>query len=553
MVVLFITTLIYYSIFSQQTDQLVESQSKEINKQIVFNYESYINSVIETANYVQSAALNSDLLYSYDELQNLYQVNSEIKRDVVAIFLFNTKGNKLLGNEISEGRTSYIVSEPWLINAFQEETIFHFSAPHRNSVSRNENDLVISVSKSTEYLKNGIRKKGVLLIELNFNAITDLAQKTNLGDGGHILILNDNDSLIYSSAGNKDILESKAIAISRFFGGFKAELNGREMYFNINTLSQTRWRIVSIIDVDDIAQAKNRMLLILLIIFIAAFIMTTLAAVLLSLRISRPLKILRQHMRQVEMGELDKKLEITGQKELVLVAHYMNNMMARIKALMDEVVSEQRAKRKNELAALQNQINPHFLYNTLDSIVWLAENERSEDVITTVIALARFFRISISRGANFIPVKDEISHIRNYLTIQKIRYLDKFEYEFEIDKSIYSYKVMKLILQPLVENALYHGIGDEQELITIRGYQRDKMMIFEVENTGYGIDKEKINEILKKVRSANTQSSVGIRNVYQRLTLYYGDKADLEIHSQLDEMTLVRLLIPLPEEEDNKK
>ena len=184
------------------------------------------------------------------------------------------------------------------------------------------------------------------------------------------------------------------------------------MYFNINTLAQTRWRIVTAYNIDEIAQAKTRILYMLFIIFLGSFFLTAVVASLLSYRISRPLNQLEKSMLRIENGDFHTKVEVTGQKELVLVGASFNSMMDEIRLLMDKVVTEQREKRKTELKALQNQINPHFLYNTLDSIVWLAENERSDDVITTVVALARFFRISISKGKNFIPVRDEINHIK---------------------------------------------------------------------------------------------------------------------------------------------
>lgn len=546
MIMLFITSTVYYSVFSYRTDSLVESQSREINKQIVLNYESYINSVIETANYIQFASLNLDVNESSEKLQDVFLYNSEIKKDVVSIFLFDEKGKKLLGNELNNLLFYDISNEEWFMNAVNEKAIFHFSAPHNQSVSLNRDDVVISVSRSVEYTWNGVKKTGVILIELNFRTLTDLADKTNLGEGGHILILNDDDSLIYYSGtiDEKGFSESLQIAIDNFLGGFRSRINNTEMYLNINTLIHTRWRIVTVSNVNEIALARQQILLILLFIFIIGFFITTVVSLIISRRISRPLNELKKTMFRVENGDFDIKVEVTGQKEVVRLSRSFNSMLEEIRTLMKKVVSEQKDKRKTELKALQNQINPHFLYNTLDSIVWLAENQRSEDVITTVIALARFFRISISKGETYIPVKDEISHIKNYLTIQKIRYVDKFEYTFEVDQEIFDYKVMKLILQPIVENAIYHGVGDETEHITIRAYKMDKFLVFEVENTGYGITDERIEEIYDILKGTHSQSSVGMRNVYLRLKLFYGEDADLKITSVLDEMTRIKLLIP---------
>ncbi len=545
--ILSVTGIIFYTTFSKRTDTLVESQSREINKQIVLNYESYINSVIETANYIQYASLNLDVNSSASELQNIYLINSEIKRDVVSIFLFDLQGIQILGDPVRESLRDGISHESWFTGALAENSIFHFSADNSRSISADSEEQVISVSRSVKYTDTGENKNGVILIELNFRTITGLAEKTNLGPGGHILILNDDDSLIYSSGtyGQIRSRESIQIAVQNYFGGFPADIDNKVMHMNITPLSQTRWRIVTVNDVDEVAQAKRRMLLILVLIFIVSGIVAAAAAVAISRRISSPMKLLRESMANIEKGDFYTKVSVSGQREVVQLAASFNRMIDTIRSLMEKVVEEQRDKRKTELRALQNQINPHFLYNTLDSIVWLAENNRTDDVITTVVALAKFFRISISRGETFIPVADELSHIRNYLTIQQIRYQEKFTYTFELDESIYAYKVMKLILQPIVENAIYHGIGDEQEKITIRGYKENGLLIFEVENTGYGVTEERISEMYEILDGTHEVNSVGIRNVYQRLKLYYGAEGNIIITSQLDEMTNIKLVIPI--------
>jgi len=544
---LLVTGIIFYTTFSQRTDNLVESQSREINKQIVLNYESYINSVIETANYVQYASLNLDVNSAAPELQDIYLINSEIKRDVVSILLFDSQGVQILGDPVRETRREGISGESWFVSALEEKSIFHFSAVNSQSVSADNDEQVISVSRSVKYTDTGKNENGVILIELNFRTITDLAEKTNLGPNGHILILDADDSLIYSSGTYDQIRsqESINIAVQNYFGGFPAEIDDKVMHMNITPLSQTRWRIVTVNDVDEVARAKRRMLLILVIIFIVSGVVAAASAVAISRRISSPMKLLRESMANIEKGDFYSKVSVSGQREVVHLAASFNRMIDTIRSLMEKVVEEQRDKRKTELRALQNQINPHFLYNTLDSIVWLAENNRTDDVITTVVALAKFFRISISRGETFIPVTDELSHIRNYLTIQQIRYQEKFTYTFEIDEGIYEYKVMKLILQPIVENAIYHGIGDEQEKITIRGYKENGLLIFEVENTGYGVTEERISEMYEILDGTHEVNSVGIRNVYQRLKLYYGAEGNIIITSKLDEMTNIKLVIPI--------
>ncbi len=544
--VLLFTSAVYYTVFSSRTNALIESQSREINKQIVLNYENYINSVIDTANYIQFSALNMDISDSYNKLQNIFELNTTIKKDVVSIFLFDRHGKKIIGNEI-ETLNQNISEEVWFKRAIFQTNVSHFSAPQTGGFSLTRDENIIFLSRLVEYKLNGYKYRGVLLIELNFKTLIDLASKTNLGEDGHILILDDKDNLIYIS-GNEDSLpfvESMNIAIEHYIGGIRATINSTEFFISVSSLIHTRWRIVTVNNVNDIALAREEMVLLLFVIFIISFTLTGVISIFISNRITRPLNQLKDSMFRLESGDFNTKVEVRGQKEVVRLSVSYNSMIDKIRSLMDKVVAEQRDKRRNELRALQNQINPHFLYNTLDSIVWLAENHRSEDVITTVIALAKFFRISISKGAQSIPVKDEISHIENYLTIQKIRYVDKFEYKLDIEEDIYDFKVMKLILQPIVENAIYHGVGDDMGLISIKAYKKANFLMFEIENTGYGITEERILEIYDSLKGTNVEASVGMRNVYQRIKLFYGELADIRITSELDEKTQIQIIIPL--------
>ncbi len=545
--VLLFTSIVYYTSFSRRTDALVESQSREINKQIVLNYKSYISSVLETANYILSGSINLDARDSIDSLQRLYSSSMEIKKDVASIFLFDSQGNLVLGSFPIPNAWANFSGENWFINARNERTIFHFSPPHDMGIFSTEGEEVISVSRLIEYSDGGVRKEGVLLIELNFNTLAELAAQTNLGKGGHILIIDDNDSLLYSFGGDsfKAMEESYRLSVENLMGGFKALIDSREMYININTLAQTRWRIVTVYNINAIAEAKDRMILIIFMMFLVSFFVTAVIAYWISYRITRPLYQLEKTMERIEKGDFHSKVEVSGQKEIVLLAGSFNSMIDEIRTLMIKVVDEQREKRKTELKALQNQINPHFLYNTLDSIVWLAENQRSQDVINTVVALARFFRISISKGKNFISVRSEIEHIKNYLTIQSIRYVDKFTYSFEVDEDILEKKVMKLILQPIVENAIYHGVGEEDGYISISGRQEGNFLYFSVTNSGYGLTDERIEEIHRVLEGGEGDTGVGLKNVYLRLKIYYGDKADILFSSELDEWTRVTIKIPL--------
>lgn len=551
-IVLMVTSFVFLVVFSGTLDDVVESQSREINKQIVMNFEGYINSVIETADYIQFASVDLDVEKDAVALAEIYRVNADIKKDVVSIILFDESGKPIAGlpMDISKGPT--LKERPWFVSALELKEIFHFSAIQEQSIGESREELVISVSKSVEFVRNGKVLRGVLLIELNNEAITDLVRKTNLGEFGHLLILNENGSLLYSSENQPANMTpfSYSIASLMYLGSKRVSINHIDMYINVNTLMHTRWLIATVSNVNEINAAMNRLAGILVIIFLISIAVSAMVAGIISMQVSSPINQLKKAMLKIEAGDFSLPVDISGQKEIVVLSHSFNSMVLKVQDLMARLIDQQREKRKMELQALQNQINPHFLYNTLDSIVWLAEHQRNADVITTVVSLARFFRISISKGEIFIPVEDELSHIENYLTIQAIRYVNKFSYSMNIDPEIKHIKVMKLILQPLVENAIYHGVGDEKGFIDITGTVDKNFLVFKVTNSGYGISENKIIEMYNTMRGGQDRPSIGIRNVYQRLKLYYGERAEVTIQSEMDVSTTITLFIPkeIPEE-----
>lgn len=555
-IVLLLTSVVFLTVFTGIVHETVETQAKEINKQIVLNFESYINSIIETANYIQFGIIDLDVEQDTVTIDALFQMNTDIKKDMVSIFLFDLNGRKLAGPTLKFAAGGSVADRNWFTTALRIPEIYSFSTEQGSSVSEDRTEQVITVSKYIRYKRAGIEESGVLLLELNYDMITELAQKTNLGKYGHLMILNDQNKLLYSSETDEKRMTDMSVkeASSIFLGGRRVTLWNIDMFINVNTLIQTRWLIVTVSNINSIRDAVNRIVLIIVLIYSVSIAICASVAVIISVQVSRPVSQLKTAMLKVEEGDFSQPVSVSGQIEIVSLVHSFNAMTAKIRELLARLVSQQREKRKMELQVLQNQINPHFLYNTLDSIVWLAEHERNKDVITTVISLANFFRIGISKGETFIPIANEISHVRNYLTIQSIRYVNKFTYDIYIDERLLEYRVMKLVLQPIVENAIYHGIGDEEEgKIKISGTIDNDCMLLSVWNSGYGISEEKIREMYECMKGNLEKPSVGIRNVYQRLKLYYGDAAEVIISSVQDESTTVSMRIPLePKEEDDE-
>ncbi|WP_244226549.1 sensor histidine kinase [Paenibacillus protaetiae] len=314
----------------------------------------------------------------------------------------------------------------------------------------------------------------------------------------------------------------------------------------MQTIGNVGWKLVGVSYMDEVmvtSETLNRSLPKLLLAL--ALIVIVLSSV-VSRRISRPIRQLEMSMKSVERGDFDKLASSEGPLEVKHLADRFNMMIGTIKLLMKQIVSEQESKRKYELEALQAQINPHFLYNTLNTVVRMVGMNRNADVVTTITSLSKLFRISLSKGNAIISLEDELEHARNYLVIQNIRFKNKFTYSIEADEQVSSCSTLKLIVQPLIENAIVHGIEPsvDEGHISIKARLDGADVVIEVSDNGLGMTEERLNE----VRAGNVKSAkgsgVGVMNVQERIRLYYGAEYGLSFESELEEGTTVSIRFP---------
>ncbi|HOU15681.1 MAG TPA: sensor histidine kinase [Anaerolineae bacterium] len=300
-------------------------------------------------------------------------------------------------------------------------------------------------------------------------------------------------------------------------------------------------------------QRFNRLMIAYLVLLPGAIGFSVLAAWLISASIYQPIKKL--HDVTTTIAERDLRALVTSENanEITELGISFNIMIGRIRELLAAQVKEQEALQKAELKALQAQINPHFLYNTLDTIVWMAETNQTAQVIEIVRALSSFFRIALSKGKDWIPIRQELEHVRSYLHIQKMRYRDILDYEIDVDEGVLDGTILKLTLQPLVENALYHGIKQKRNGGTIRVRARLKdqdQILLEVQDDGVGCTPYRLAQIRDRLDDtaytvAQEDEGFGLANVNRRIKLYYGSQYGLAIESQYQEGTRVTVTIPL--------
>lgn len=515
--------------------------------------------------YLRNAMKVSDSIY-YNVIKNTDISNDDIKRGMNLIYVNND--NMIDDIALISGKGELIESMPALRlkdnsnvlekdffkKSMAESEYINFSMPHiRDLFDRNESSYswVISLSRAVEVTDEGKATQALLLINLNYMYFEEIFSNVNLGNGGYVYLTNDYGDIIWHPKQNEiysgRFKEDNKYAATLKDGITVENLSGKNLTLNVRTIGYTGWKLVGVtpsaaLGVDGI---KFRFF----VLFVADLFLFLLAMInaFISDKISNPIKSLDGSVREIESGNLDVEIVPSGSYEVEHLGKSIKNMLGRIKVLMSDLVAEHNAKRKSEFDTLQSQINPHFLYNTLDIIVWMIENENSDKAVNIVTALAKFFRISLSKGKNIITVKDEVEHVRNYLMIQNMRFKNRFEYSIDVDEEVLSYSSLKLMLQPLVENAIYHGMefmdGDGE--IDVKVFKEDDSLYFTITDNGFGMSEDMVETLLSKdFVPSKKGSGIGAKNVNERIKLYFGSEYGLKVESEPDEGTKITIHLP---------
>lgn len=538
-----VTSIIAVNIYIFNVGDMLTKQIKESSKQVVINYENYFENAIAVSNSIQNKVNNIDVINNKEMIELYFDDITTLRNEINGIAFYDLDG-KLIVSDSKSSAMMDVSGEDFFHKALEEPLINNFSKLNRSETD--QGTFYITISKSTEYNKGS--ETGVISINFDFTKIVKSIANTDLGEKGHIVIFDKNYELIYSSyveALEEDMKALKNIVL----GNSTRNLLGIEYNIFISTITNTTWKVGVFSNRQEITNSIRTF--VASICSVAAFLTLIYIAftAYISAKISNPLRLLKRQMTKVESlnYEVSSYRRTYGSIEVEELDESFRQMMIRIKDLANKLIEEQENQRKSELKALQNQINPHFLYNTLDSIIYMIDQGKNDTAERMITALSKFFRISISRGKTIISFKDEIEHARNYLLIQKLRFGDKFEYTIDVDPKLYEMWTIKLILQPIVENAIAHGLKEYQGVgkIEITGKIEDKLIHLEVKDNGYGILDSKIEEIYASFKDKNIHNGVGLKNVYERLKIYYGDLADVKITSTLDVGTTIHLYIPV--------
>ncbi len=524
-------------------------RTKETVLQGVKSLDLFVDNLLSSLNNT-IVLLPSDMDAADESWKESLSFMQRSRQDIAALALFAQDGELIYA---TAGETDMapeaIQAQPFFQKAIERQgTMFYFSLPHVENLFTGQRRFVLSVSRSVEYMRDGRFCTGVMLMDVEYASLRTIIDRVTLGQSGYVYLLDENDSLVchpYEQRIDSGLLTEDISAVQKnLMGVSKDKAFGKERVLITASVNKTRWRMVGVAYIDEITTLESAFIRIFMVVLMGAALIAFALATLASHFITRPIIVVENTMKKVIGGDLNVTLHEEGFREIRSVSSAFNHMLLRIRALMDQIVIEQEKKRLHELNALQAQINPHFLYNTLDSIIWMEERGRGKEAIDMVSALARLFRIAISRGKAIIRVAEELEHVRNYLIIQKMRFKDKFTYTLEAtDEALNEYTV-KLIVQPIVENCINHAIDQisgEELRIDIRAFTDEAHLYFTIRDDGVGISPERMPDLL--TQPAGT-SGIGLKNVHERIMLTYGSPYGLSIESLEDCYTMVKITLP---------
>lgn len=483
-----------------------------------------------------------------EERDNALETLLRIRKDVIAVTSYDEEGNM-----VDWWTGNYRLKEKILKNLsfIQRETgredRLLISEPHAETLLENYYPWVVSIRKD---LETGDGKKHAVVLDVRFSQIANYVDEVGIGQHGYCFIMDKKGNIVYHPQQQLIYSGLKSEQTDILTKAGDGTLVKKNVIYSIRSLDNCDWRIVGVSYIDELVTVKVRGAMQILLVMIAFVLVTVfLSSFLLTHMISHPIQNLVKAMKDFEADAEEFSYQpVHGSKEMIALSDSFGHMVGRIQDLMEKVRREEITLRKTELKALQAQINPHFLYNTLDAIGWMCEEERSQDAVEMVNALARLFRISISKGHELIPIGKEVEHARSYLMIQNFRYKNQFTYSFDIEEECLPYLCNKITLQPIIENAIYHGINrmvDEGE-IRIRIYGEGDDIVFSVSDNGVGMSKEQCGSILKS--EPGDQTGIGIKNVNDRIKIYFGEEYGITIESEPDEGTCVSIRMPKVEE-----
>ncbi len=567
LVTMLLMGIIMYMRFSTLSRQETIENSRKLMEQTGETMEDYLVNMRQISDAVYyNVVKENDFHDAREEIQKGMNLLYEANRDKLrTIAIYNSDGSLMAAEPVATQKEDPDVTrQEWYQSAMEEMENIHFSTPHIQNLFEDSTFRyywVISSSRVVVLTENRDSQMGVLLVDMDFSSISRMMNQINeVGNGQYYYLCNSDGDIIYHprqiQISDGISRENSIKAASYKDGVYDETFEGTQRKVIVNTISYTGWKLVGVIPYSIFTHEMLNIRYFIAMVTLLMAMMLTIINRVVAERISRPIRKLNHSVMEYEAGKKP-EIYIGGSWEIRHLGYSIQSSYEKSEKLMQEIVWEQNERRKSELDALQSQINPHFLYNALDSITWMIEGERNDEAAFMISQLAKLFRISLSKGHTIISVKDELQHAQSYMNIQRVRYKDAFSVTFDVEPELEKYCAVKLTLQPILENAINYGVDPMDDCGEIRVCVRKEgeLLVLSVEDNGIGMSEEEVELLLTdNNRVPKHGSGVGLINIHNRLQILFGKEYGLVIESEPDEGTKVSIQIPaILYTEENRK
>lgn len=550
------------TISTREAEKNVTEHTAQMVGQIQQTIDIYISSIEKTANmliqtvepmHLSEIRSSEDPRWQeYSETLSAVCLAAARTHSEIAGIFFATENNLYVGTRMSRISRDSFSKESWYQKAKEnpQEMQIISKVTGRNIMTdaAYSIDDVFSIVKAVNDPDTG-EIVGVLLFDIKHDIISSAIKDATIGENGFVYVLDSEDHVVYTPK-NAVVYRIRPEWFRTAQAPMTRRIQGQKYQLSYQQSQYTGWKIVSVFSWKEIMSSVNMLLVLFGTLLVVTLLLVLFVAASVSDTITKPIVKLRNLMKQTENGDLTVRFDGTDQDEIGDLGRGFNQMLERIQGLLLQIYEEQENMRQVQLKVVQEQFKPHFLYNTLDTIGWMAREHSADDIVHLVDALTNVFRVSLSKGKDYITLQEEILYISNYLYIQKIRYGSKVLYEVFLDPACEKEEIPKLILQPLVENAIYHGVkqkrGDGHLSVRVAMAGEDQILL-EVKDDGRGMSPEKAQELeilLNEPSRPEQNQSFGVFYVKERLRIRYGDQFYVKVRSTENQGTAISIVIP---------
>jgi len=563
LVISLITSLIVanYTIFleflkkNEVSSAINAAQKTKQNLEVILKLANDMSVILGSRSDIQSEIKSASTANSYekDQINRMLRQLVSLQEFVDGIYIIGDNGKFFSSNP--EVDLDSVLERCQLPKNFRNRAVTLFTNASRNGyyVMNSSGNAISLISPILHDVTGEYR--GVIIIDINYTYLRVAFLAASFEKAEKVMIVDKKGQILFSFPYNIDLgevivknpelLDMDAVQIN-------AKVFGKDIIIVSDTIDYSDWKLIRIINTDKIYSSVNMLGKITIYIFMVFILVSLIASLLLSVSFTKPIVELNKNIKKVEKGDLSVAIKIDRKDELGELSASFNNMMVQIKNLINEKVEHQKKKSDMEFQILQAQINPHFLYNTLNSIKWLAEIQNIENISEVTSAVINLLKYNISSKKVLVSLEEEIESIKNYVSIQKYRYGNNFDIEYCLDEKTLHLKILKFILQPLVENSIFHGFKNFKYggKIKINSKVEGKFLVIEVVDNGSGIDDDKKDLIEKE--GAKMYKGIGLNNVHERISLYFGPEYGITVKSEQNLGTSVILRLPVIEKESSE-